>query len=113
VTNDFYVRNIAPKRSFLAPPGSELMFRPKGPTMQVVLTSPELVVAPEDFRAPIEARWRAFRDRPGSAPQAGEPPGKPIALGTWSFDGSWWQVIRFLAPLVAAAGVVLHASVFG
>lgn len=60
VTNDFYVRNIAPKRSFLAPPGSELMFRPKGPTMQVVLTSPELVVAPEDFRAPIEARWRAF-----------------------------------------------------
>ncbi len=110
VSNNFYVRNIAPKLSFLAPPGSKLMFQPKGATMQVVLTSPELVVAPADFLAPIEARWRAFRDRPVSAPQAGEPPGKPIALGVWSFDGSWWQIIRFLAPLVAAAGVVLHAS---
>lgn len=112
VTNDFYARNIAPKRSFLAPPGAEAMFQPKGATMQVVLSSPELVVAPADFRAPIEARWRAFRDRPVSAPQASGPTGNPIALGTWSFDGSWRQVILFLAPLVAAAGVVLHAKGF-
>jgi hypothetical protein len=110
VTNDFYEHNIAPKRNFLAPPGSEMMFQSKGVMMQMVLTSPELVVAPENFRAPIEARWRAFRDRPVSAPQVGEPSGKPIALGTWSFDGSWWQVVLFLAPLVAAAGVALHAN---
>jgi hypothetical protein len=113
VSNNFYVRNIAPKRSFLAPPGSELMFQPKGGAMQVVLTSPELVVAPGDFLAPIEARWKAFRDRPVSVPQTGEPSQKRIALGTWAFDGSWWQIIRFLAPLVAAAGVALHASGFG
>jgi hypothetical protein len=112
VSSDFYKRNIASKRSFLAPPGSETMFQPKGAMMQVVLSSPELVVAPEDFRAPIDARWRAFRDRLVSVPQAGERSGKHIALGTWSFNGSWWQVIGFLAPLVAAAGVVLHARGF-
>ena len=112
VTNNFYARNIASKRSFLAPPGTEAMFQPKGAMMQVVLTSPELVVTPNEFRAPIEARWRAFRDRSVSVPQAGDPSGKCIALGTWSFDGSWWQVIHFLAPLVAAAAVVLHARGF-
>jgi hypothetical protein len=112
VTSDFYERNIAPKRSFLSPPGAEAMFQPKGAMMQVVLSSPELVVAPKSFRAPIEARWKAFRDRPVSAPQAGVPSGNPIALGTWSIDGSWRQVILFLAPFVAAAGVVLHARGF-
>jgi hypothetical protein len=114
VTNTFYERDIAPKRSFLAPPGSRLMFQPRGAMMQVVLSSPELTVAPEDFHASIEARWRAFRDRPPppSGPQAGAASGKPIALGTWPFDGSWRQAIPFLAPLAAAAGVILHASGF-
>jgi hypothetical protein len=111
VTNMFYERDIAPKRRFFAPPGSKLMFQPKGAMMQVVLNSPELVVAPEDLHASIEAKWRAFRDRPPtSGPQVGAGPGKPIALGTWSFDGSWRQAILFLAPLAAAAGVILHAS---
>jgi hypothetical protein len=113
VTNTFYERDIAPKRSFFAPPGSKLMFQPKGAMMQVVLNSPELVVAPQDFQASIEARWRAFRDRPPtSGPQVGAASGKPIALGTWSFDGSWRQAILFLAPLAAAASVILHASGF-
>jgi hypothetical protein len=113
VTNTFYERDIASKRRFLAPPGSKLMFQPKGAMMQVVLNSPELVVAPEDFHASIEARWKAFRDRPPtSRPQFGAGSGKPVALGTWSFDGSWRQAIPLLAPLAAAAGVILHASGF-
>jgi hypothetical protein len=81
--------------------------------MQVVLSGPDLGVAPEDFRASIEARWKAFRDRPPpSGPQAGAASGKPIAPGSWSFDGSWRQALLFLAPLAAAAGVILHASGF-
>lgn len=113
VTKTFYDRDIAPKRRFLAPLGSRLMFQPKGAMMQVVLSSPELVVAPEDFHASIEARWRSFRDRPpASGLQAGAVSGKAIVFGTWSFDGSWRQAIPFLAPLAAAAGVILHASGF-
>lgn len=112
VTDDFYKRNIAPKRSFFSPPGSESMFRPRGAAMQMILNNPELVVAPEDFRAPIEARWRAFRHGPVSPLSSSGPTGKSIVYGRWSIDGSWWQVIKYLAPLAGAAGVVLHASGF-
>lgn len=110
VTNDFYERSIAPKRSFLAPPGSEYMFRPKGAMMQVVLTSSDVSVKPEEYRSPIEARWKAFRDRPVSVPQVGSVQGPPVTYGRWSFDGSWWQSLMFLAPLAGMAAVVLHAN---
>ena len=110
VTNDFYARTIAPKRSFLAPPGSEWMFRPKGAMMQMVLTSSDVAVAAEDYRVPIEARWKAFRDLPVSVPEVGGVHGKRVTYGRWSFDCSWWQSIMFLAPLVGMAAVVLHAK---
>jgi len=110
VTNDFYARHIAPKRSFLAPPGSEWMFQPKGAMMQMVVTSHEVSVKPEDYRGPMEARWKAFRDRPASVPQIGGAKGQHVTYGRWSFDGSWWQSIMFLAPLVGLAAVVLHAN---
>jgi hypothetical protein len=110
VTSDFYARHIASKRSFLAPPGSEWMFQAKGAMMQMVLTSHEVSVAPEDYRVPLEARWQAFRDRPTSVPQTGRANAPPITYGRWSFDGSPWQIIMFLAPLLGLAAVVLHAN---
>jgi hypothetical protein len=110
VTNDFYERHIAPKRSFLAPPGSEMMFQPKGTMMQMVLTSSDVVVKPEDYRAPIEARWKAFRASPVSVPQVGSANGPRVTYGRWSVDGSWWQALMFLAPLIGLAAVVLHAN---
>jgi hypothetical protein len=36
-----------------------------------------------------------------------------VVYGRWSFDGSWRQVIQFLAPLLAMVTVVLHARTFG
>jgi hypothetical protein len=110
VTTDFYARHIAPKRSFLAPPGSEWMFQPKGAMMQMVVTSHEVSVKPEDYRGPMEARWKAFRDRPVSVPAVGREDGPRITYGRWSFDGSWWQSIMFLVPLIGLAAVVLHAK---
>jgi hypothetical protein len=88
------------------------MFQPKGAMMQMVLTSGEVSVAPEDYRVPIEARWHAFRDRPTSVPQSGRANAPPITYGCWSFDGSWLQSLMFLAPLVGLAAVVLHAEGF-
>jgi hypothetical protein len=111
VTSAFYDRHIAPKRSVLAPPGSEMMFQPKDAMMQMVVTSHEVAVAPENYRVPMEARWQAFRDRPvSSVPQIGAAPGPRVVYGRWSFDGSWRQTIMFLAPLVGLAAVVLHAT---
>jgi hypothetical protein len=109
VTQAFYEREVAPKRGFLMPPGSELMFRPKGETMQIVLNNTELVVDPGDFREPAEARWKAFRHQPAPAGSGGLS-ATGIVYGRWSIDGSWWQAIQFVAPLVGMVAVVLHAS---
>lgn len=104
VSRDFHEQHVAPKRSFLAPPGSEAMFQPKGEMMQVVLNSADMTVKPEDFLGPAEARWKAFRDRAGSSSQ----PGGTIVYGRWSIDGSRWQAVQFLAPLVGMAVVMLY-----
>jgi hypothetical protein len=68
VTRDFYEQQIAPKRSFFAPPGSEYMFKPEGEMMQVILNSAEVAVDVGDYRNPIEMRWKAFFDQPRSPP---------------------------------------------
>jgi hypothetical protein len=109
----FYDQHIAPKRRFFEPPGTEFMFRPKGALMQMALNSTEVAVDPEEYRLPIEARWTAFRDQPrSSAPEANSRPGTSLVYGRWSMDGTWWQAVQFLAPLIAMVAVVLHASAF-
>ncbi|TWA94338.1 hypothetical protein FBZ96_10870 [Bradyrhizobium stylosanthis] len=104
VGRDFFEQHVAPKRSFLAPPGSEAMFQPKGDMMQVVLNSADMTVKPEDFLVPAEARWKTFRDWAGSSSQ----PGGTIVHGRWAIDGSRWQAVQFLAPLVGMAVVMLY-----
>ncbi len=108
VTQDFYEREMAPKRSILSPPGSERMFVPDGSLMQMVLTSPDLLVTSEDLRAPIEARWKEFRERPAAvlSPSAAT----SVVFGRWSMDGSWWQISMLALPLLAAIAVVLLAT---
>jgi hypothetical protein len=80
------------------------MFQPKGEMMQVVLNSADMTVKPEDFLGPAEARWKAFRDQPGSPSQHGG----TIVYGRWSIDGSRWQAVRFLAPLVGMVVVLAY-----
>lgn len=109
VSKEFYERVIAPKRSILSPPGAEAMFRPKGTMMQMVLTTPEIVVEFEDYRAPIDARWKAFREKPRADAPA-RPTSARHVYGRWSYEGSWGQMLMFGLPILGAAAVVLHAS---
>lgn len=104
VGQDFYERHIAPKRSFFAPPGAEAMFQPKGEMIQVVLSSADMTVKPEDFLGPAEARWKAFRDQPSSISRNDD----TIVYGRWSIDGSAWQAVRFLTPFIGMAVVMLY-----
>lgn len=104
---DFYQRHVAPKRSVFEPPGTEYMFRQKGELMQIALNSSEVAVAPRDYLIPVEARWKAFRDQPRRAPEPSA--GPRLIHGLWSAGGTWWQAIQFLAPLVAAAAIIIHA----
>lgn len=109
VTKEFYERQIAPKRSIFSPPGIERMFQPKGAMMQMVLTSPELIVDFDDYLSPVETRWKAFRERP-SADAPARADAARQAYGRWSYDGSWLQTLMFVLPILGAAAVVLHAS---
>ena len=109
VSKEFYERHIAPKRSILSPPGAETMFRPKGKMMQMVLTTPEIIANFEDYRAPIDSRWKAFRERPGDNATA-RPAAASHVYGRWSYDGSWLQTLMFVLPILGAVAVVLHAS---
>ncbi len=52
---DFHERQLAPKRSFVKPPATEVMLRPKG-AVQVALNGTEVAAGPEDARMTIEAR---------------------------------------------------------
>ncbi|WP_225188481.1 hypothetical protein [Bradyrhizobium sp. IC3195] len=104
VGQNFYEQHIAPKRSFFSPPGAEAMFQPKGEAIQVVLSSADMAVKAEDFLGPAEARWKTFRDQPASPPQRGG----TVFYGRWSIDGSRWQAVQFLAPLVGLAVVMLY-----
>lgn len=113
VTKNFYEQQIAPKRSFFAPPGSEYMFQPEGEMMQMVLNSAQATVDIADYRVPIELRWKAFLDQPRRTPQSASALTTGVVYGRWSFTGSWGQVIQFLAPLLAMVAVVLHARNFG
>jgi len=104
VGQEFYERHIARKRSFFAPPGAEAMFRPKGEMMQVVLNSADMTVKPADFLVPAEARWKAFGNQPGPSSRHGG----TIVYGRWSIDGSRWQAVQFIAPLVGMVVVMLY-----
>lgn len=113
ITRNFYEQHIAPKRSFFEPPDTDFMFRPKGDMMQMALTSNEVRVSPDDYRVPIEARWKAFRDQPRSGLPSNSSPGPRFVFGRWSIDGSRWQAIRFVAPLIGMIAVVLSAYGIG
>jgi hypothetical protein len=107
VSQAFYDRSIAARRSSVLP--SPRIFFPKGPSMQMLLPHPWFAVDPEDIRAPVAARWNAFRDEPST--DAGPSPDGRRVYGAWSIDGSRRQAIRFLVPLIGIVAVLIHAVV--
>jgi hypothetical protein len=112
VTQEFFARDIAQKRSFFEPPGSEFMFRSKDGLVQMALNCSEVAVKPEDYWIPMEARWLAFRNAPPVPPaEAPVGSGPNIVHGRWSINGTFRQAIQFLAPAICMAIVLVHATV--
>lgn len=107
VTRDVHERSILSKLSRFAPPDFEFMFRPNGEKIQLVLTSPDLAVAPKDFLVPVEARWRAFRERSGTAPVQ---EGPLVAYGRWAGDIAAWRSALCLVAIAGMLAIVLHAG---
>lgn len=108
VSMAFYEQCILPKRSFLSDHTWNLVFRPKGVSMQMVLHYGLFSIDPKHIRAPVEERWQAFRGAPASAPSVTGPgPDARQIYGVWSIDGSLWQAITFLVPLIAIAAILV------
>jgi hypothetical protein len=107
VSKAFYDRYIEARVSSILP--SARIFFPKDPSMQILLPYLWFSIDPKHIRAPVEARWKAFRHEP---PTDTEPiwEGSQI-YATWSIDGSLSQATKFLVPLFGIVAVLVHSAV--
>jgi hypothetical protein len=111
VSKAFYEQHIAPQRSVMRGPRAswDAMFIEKGNSMQIVLHPLFFSVKPKDIRAPVEARWKAFRN---GLPAAAQPGVMPVReLGKWSLTP--WQAIAWGLPLLAIAAILLKSMGVG
>jgi hypothetical protein len=108
VSTEFYERNILPRRTFLAGPGWDDMFIPRGPSMQMVLHFGLFSISPKDIREPIDLRWKAFRAEPPR--DAGRALADRRVYGAWSLDGSLWQATKFLVPLIGIVWILIDST---
>jgi hypothetical protein len=99
--------------------GWDDVFRPKGALMQMALAHPNwFKIGPKDIREPVEARWKAFRERRGPATSVpstnartkAEPPrGGAQVYGASSLKLSPWQAVLCIVPLIGILAVVTNA----
>jgi hypothetical protein len=108
ISTEFHERNILVRRTLLAGRGWYEMFIPKGSLMQMVLHFGLFSIAPKDIREPAETRWKAFRtERPFDA---GAVPADRRVYGVWSVDGSLWQAVKFLIPLIGIIAILVDST---
>jgi hypothetical protein len=108
---EFYERHILPNKRFAPGGGWDTMFFPEEVSTQMALPHPIwFSIDAKDIREPVEARWKAFKDRhdsttsvPRTNVEASR--GTPIVYGRWKADGSPWQTIRFFVPLAGVLGL--------
>lgn len=72
VSRPFYDEAIHVASVFMQGPGWQGVFHPDGDSMRIALHHEQFCVTAQDVRAPIEARWRAFRGRSHPASRAEE-----------------------------------------
>jgi hypothetical protein len=118
MSHDFYERHILPRRTFLSGRLWSSMFQPRnshtdapsGGQMQLVLPYTWVSMSLKELQEPVEARWKAFRERSADAPpQASNEP--PLRMSVWSPGRlTRWQQISFAVP---TAGALLMLAHFG
>ena len=109
VSKPFYDRRTTVLSRLLPGPAWRANFIPKGDLVQVALHHDLVSVEPRSLREAVEARWLAFRDRPGktSVPQAAA----VVAMGENPKAVSRWQMVASSALLIGIA--ILLANLAG
>ncbi|CAN0432443.1 unnamed protein product, partial [Phaeothamnion confervicola] len=109
VSQEFYERHILPRRTFLSGNLWTGMFQQKGAQqMQILLPYPWFSIDMNDMLAPVDARWKAFREQPPDAapPAAVEP---ALRYGVWSRqDLTPWRALLFAVPLAGILALLAH-----
>lgn len=119
VSKGYYDQQILIPSRTRRGPVWDLLFRPKGDAIQVLLHHDELSVPAAELRHAVDTRWRAFTGRPELEPLRAE--SRPAAGGLYGGGGGgaavaaggmvWtpWQVIKFAVPLALVALVLANA----
>jgi hypothetical protein len=103
VSQEFYERNILPRRSFLSGNHWTGFFQPKGAQVQILLPWPWFSTPMEEVSAAVDARWKAFREQPDA--QAPPTTAPPLRASAWSLAAlTRWRKVAFGVP---AAGLIL------
>jgi hypothetical protein len=117
VSKGFYERHILVSPRIRRGPMWNVLYRPRGDAMHVLLHHKDLSVPADELRNAVDARWRAFSGRPdlepsrdesGPAPAGGLYGGPAIAAGEMVWTP--WQLIKFAVPLAAIVVVLANAA---
>lgn len=124
VSRAFYDQHIHVDSAFMRGPGWDSLFIPNGASVQIALHHEQFSVRPDEVREPIEARWRAFRDRsrPPASPareddaivrsrdRSGAISGTrpPLGMGTGPIVSSPWEMVKVAVPLIGIAVVLAN-----
>ncbi|WKA29306.1 hypothetical protein [Bradyrhizobium roseum] len=99
VSKQFYDRRIGVSPLLLPGPGWRANFIPKDGLVQVALHHDLVSVEPRPFREAVEARWMAFRDRPGNTSVPA------VAVGQGNAAAASRPAVRRAAPGTAAVAM--------
>ena len=109
VSQEFYERQILPRRTFLSGDQWSGIFQPKGAQIQILLPWPWFSLPMKDVAEPVDVRWKAFRELPDA--QAPSTTAPPLRASAWSPGAlTQWQKILFGVPM---AGMLLMLAHFG
>jgi hypothetical protein len=101
--------------------GGDVTIGSPGTLIQVALHHLLFHVEAKDIREPIEARWKAFRDRQASVSSAkssvpttvaakapATPAGPALVYGAWSWKLSPWRASLYVVPLAGILAIVTN-----
>lgn len=130
VPRRFYEKTIHVPSVFMQGPGWQGVFHPDGNSMQIALHHEQFSATAQNVRAPIEARWRAFRGRSHSAARAEEVSGtaddarahrpdrtaasltgEPLRFGDAALASTPWEVVKL--SVAVGAIVVIGSNALG
>jgi hypothetical protein len=107
VSQEFYERNILPRRSFLTGNYWTAYFQPKGAQIQILLPWYWLSLPMDEVTNAVDARWKAFREQPDA--QAPPTTAPPLRASAWSPGVlTPWRKAAFGVPAACLLIMLAH-----